>query len=122
MFNPLSVLKFLGEGVLDTYWGNPSDSGLIGKMLVSVSSSVRTKIMALMNGETVCVPINENIVYPKLMRGSNIFSLLLMSGYLKPVRDENQYYAAQKKPNAAKNLNVVIPDIETRLMLRQQYK
>ncbi|MCD8287181.1 MAG: ATP-binding protein [Clostridia bacterium] len=119
IFNPLSVLKFLEEGVLDVHWGNSSDTGLIGKMLLSASSSIKKKIMDLMDGKSVYVPINENIVYPKLMRGSNIFSLLLMSGYLKPDKDVIQHYAAPNS-SAVKNMYVVIPNTEVRLVYIQE--
>ncbi|MCD8294354.1 MAG: ATP-binding protein [Clostridia bacterium] len=122
MFNPLSVLMFLEEGVLDVHWGNSSDTGLIGKMLLSASSNIKKKIRDLMDGKSVYVPINENIVYPKLMQGSNIFSLLLMSGYLKPDKGEGeiQHYAAPKRPSATKNMNVIIPNTEVRLVYIQE--
>ncbi|MCD8306810.1 MAG: ATP-binding protein [Clostridia bacterium] len=119
MFNPLSVLKFLEEGVLDIYWGNSSDTGLIGKMLLSASPNIKEQIKSLLDGTPVCVPVNENIVYPKLMRGSNIFSLLLMSGYLKPAKGEIQHYAAPKKAPATKHMYVEIPNNEVRLVYIQ---
>ena len=91
IYNPWSILNFLDKGQYQTYWANTSGNGLISKLIREGSRQVKIGFEALLRGETLICPIDEQIVYNQL-NGSKaaIWSLLLASGYLKVIRRE--YY------------------------------
>ena len=84
IYNPWSILNFLDTGEYTTYWANTSSNSLVGKLIREGSSQVKTGFEALLRGEHIICPIDEQIVYNQL-NGSKaaIWSLLVASGYLK---------------------------------------
>lgn len=91
IYNPWSVLNFLDKGHYGTYWANTSSNSLVGKLIREGSKKVKTTFEALLRDETICCPIDEQIVYNQLERGeSAIWSLLLASGYLKVISKERE--------------------------------
>lgn len=99
IYNPWSILNFLDTGKISTYWANTSSNSLVGKLIREGSSRVKESFERLLKGETICTPIDEQIVYNQL--GGNetaVWSLLLASGYLKalsyasPEKEGKQMY------------------------------
>ena len=92
IYNPWSVLNFLDtNGIYDTYWANTSGNRLVGKLLQEGNKHIKLSFEALLNGETISSPIDEQIVYSQL--GDNemaVWSLLLASGYLKVLEEESR--------------------------------
>ena len=87
IYNPWSILNFLGKGMYDTYWANTSSNGLVIKLLREGNSEIKEQLSDLMEGKVLRVPVDEQIVYNQLdMRQDAIWSLLLASGYLKVIR------------------------------------
>ena len=102
IYNPWSVLNFLDtNGIYDTYWANTSGNRLVGKLLQEGNKHIKQSFEALLNGETISSPIDEQIVYSQL--GDNemaVWSLLLASGYLKVLEYERlNQIAIGRKPN-----------------------
>ena len=102
IYNPWSVLNFLDtKGVYDTYWANTSGNRLVGKLLQEGNKRIKLSFEALLNGEMISSPIEEQIVYNQL--GDNemaIWSLLLASGYLKVIEYEKlNEIPIGRKPN-----------------------
>lgn len=84
IYNPWSILNFLDKGELRTYWANTSSNSLIGKLLREGSSDVKIVFEDLLQGDTLDVEIDEQIIYNQLDHNeAAIWSLLLASGYLK---------------------------------------
>ncbi len=84
IYNTWSIINFLDKGKLGTYWANTSSNGLVGKLIREGSKEVKMHMEDLLNGETLHVRIDEQIVFSQLDRNeSAIWSLLLASGYLK---------------------------------------
>ena len=91
IYNPWSILNFLDTGEYQTYWANTSGNSLVSKLIREGSRQVKTGFEALLRGETLICPIDEQIVYDQLNGNkASIWSLLLASGYLKVIRRE--YY------------------------------
>lgn len=99
IYNPWSILNFLDTGKISTYWANTSSNSLVGKLIREGSSRVKESFERFLKGETICTPIDEQIVYNQL--GGNetaVWSLLLASGYLKalsyasPEKEGKQMY------------------------------
>ena len=86
MYNPWSITYFLKERKTGVYWANTSSNGLVGKLLRTGNPDIKNLFEKLMSGETIEVPVDEQIVYNQLdMNPAAVWSLLLASGYLKVV-------------------------------------
>ena len=84
IYNPWSVINYLSTGKLGTYWANSSSNSLVGKLIREGDKGVKESFKELLEGETLCLDIDEQIVYGELFtRKNSIWSLLLASGYLK---------------------------------------
>ena len=91
IYNPWSILNFLDKGQYRTYWANTSSNSLVGKLLREGNRRIKEKFEALIQGEVIQSPIDEQIVYNQLDQDdSAIWSLLLASGYLKVLSYERE--------------------------------
>ena len=85
IYNPWSVISFLNERRVGTYWTNTSSNSLMEKLLRESRANVKQTFEELLNGGKIHhMEIDEQIVYNQLSTKKNaIWSLLLASGYLK---------------------------------------
>ena len=92
IYNPWSIINFLKTGGLfDIYWANTSNNRLVSKLIREGSKRLKISFEALLKGETIFCPIDEQVVYNQLGRNEGaIWSLLLSSGYLKAISMESK--------------------------------
>ena len=91
IYNPWSIINYLDTGKIGTYWANTSSNSLVGKLIRGGSKRVKLSFETLLQGETICCPIDEQIVYNQLDNSEGaIWSLLLASGYLKVTHYESE--------------------------------
>ncbi len=84
IYNPWSIINFLDKGKVGAYWANTSSNSLVGKLIREGSSDLKKTFEHVMQGNTVWVEFDEQIIYSQLSaREDAIWSLLLASGYLK---------------------------------------
>ena len=84
IYNPWSIINFLGEKKLATYWANTSSNSLVGKLIREGSREIKLTMENLLNNGTLRTKIDEQIVFGQLDHNEYaIWSLLLASGYLK---------------------------------------
>lgn len=84
IYNPWSILNYLDTGKFALYWANTSSNSLVGKLLREGSKDVKEKFEELLQGRSISVFLDEQLVYNQLsVKESAIWSLLLASGYLK---------------------------------------
>ena len=89
IYNPWSIISFLDERKVGAYWANTSSNSLVGKLIREGNPDVKKTFETLLNGGTLHVEIDEQIIYDQLSVKKNaIWSLLLASGYLKVVHTE----------------------------------
>ena len=89
IYNPWSIINFLDTGKYATYWANTSSNSLVGKLIREGSKNLKIGFEALLQGQTISCPIDEQIVYNQLNGNEGaIWSLLLASGYLKVLNKE----------------------------------
>ena len=112
VFNPWSLLNAIRglvngeeEDAIKPYWGLTSGNDIIDDM-IDRNPEHREALARLMNGETMTVPVYENLSYRDLQQNENaIWSFLLYTGYLKSIRvdkDERNHLRAE----------VAIPNLE----------
>lgn len=86
LYNPWSIINCLQDkGVLSPYWVNTSDNALIKTLLLKSSEGFKERFELLLEGDSIERLIDENFVYPDLVKNNEtaVWSLLLMTGYLK---------------------------------------
>ncbi|WP_238917733.1 AAA family ATPase [Clostridium sp. YIM B02555] len=92
IYNPWSVLNYLikkREGFMP-YWINSSSNDLIKKLLLKGDNNMKLELEELMEGKSISKVIDDNIVMAEVEDSNeNIWSFLLMSGYLKAIKTEN---------------------------------
>lgn len=89
IYNPWSVINYLSEKRVDTYWANTSSNGLVGKLIREGEPKIKMTMEKLLRGETFRTVLDEQIVFSQLDQGDDaVWSLLLASGYLKAVACE----------------------------------
>lgn len=92
IYNPWSVINYVSKGcVPQAYWVNTGKNEILGDVLKYATEDTTEQLFALLRGESVVARIDQNVVYRSLAEDSaNIYSLLLVAGYLKAFRKELQ--------------------------------
>lgn len=117
IYNPWSILNFLDTGKLGTYWANTSTNSLVGKLLREGIPSIKMSFEALLRGESIQTPIDEQIVYSQLTGNeAAVWSLLLASGYLKVLSYESYY--KDISDDEIPKYELALTNLEVRLMFR----
>lgn len=82
IYNPWSILNYLENKKLTTYWVNTSSNYLIRKILRKSGRDIFDSLERLFNQEEIRVRINPNVEVHRDLNTNEIFSLMLYSGYL----------------------------------------
>jgi len=92
IYNPWSVVSYISKGcVPQAYWVNTGKNEVLEDVLKTATDDITEKLYALLQCEQVIVRIDQNVVYKSLSEDpANIYSLLLIAGYLKAIRKELQ--------------------------------
>ena len=92
IYNPWSVINYISKGcVPQAYWVNTGKNEILEDVLKIATDDITEKLYSLLQGERVIARIDQNVVYPSLGEDSaNIYSLLLVAGYLKIQKKELQ--------------------------------
>lgn len=86
IYNPWSIINFLAEKRVGTYWANSSSNSLVGQLIREGSPEIKMTMEKLLHGEAFHTELDEQIVFNQLgQRDDAVWSLLLASGYLKVV-------------------------------------
>ncbi|MCI9490784.1 MAG: AAA family ATPase [Dorea sp.] len=84
IYNPWSIINYLSERRVGTYWANTSSNSLIGKLIRRGGKQIKETFRQLLAGESIEAEIEEQIVYNQLdLDETAVWSLFLASGYLK---------------------------------------
>ncbi|MEE0933706.1 MAG: AAA family ATPase, partial [Clostridium sp.] len=111
IYNPWSTLCYLDNKSNEfmPYWVNTSENKIIKTILAKGSEGLKKSFEELLRGNTIETTIDENIIMADVEANeNNIWSFLLLSGYLKVVgkrRENNRIY-----------YSLAIPNIEVRFM------
>ncbi|MCI9141010.1 MAG: AAA family ATPase [Lachnospiraceae bacterium] len=92
IYNPWSVINYISKGCIpQAYWVNTGKNEVLEDVLKSATDDITEKLYALLQGERVVARIDQNVVYRSLSEEpANIYSLLLVAGYLMASRKELQ--------------------------------
>lgn len=92
IYNPWSVINYISKGcVPQAYWVNTGKNEILEDVLKTATEDITERLYALLQGERVIARIDQNVVYRSLTEDpANIYSLLLVAGYLKAPRKNLQ--------------------------------
>lgn len=99
IYNPWSTLMYVKNITQDvsfkpiSFWANTSGNDLVVKYIQNGDKKLRKEFDALMNGQSLIKYIKPELTYREMDNINNIYSYLLLTGYLKVIKDrgENQY-------------------------------
>ncbi|MEG2290507.1 MAG: AAA family ATPase [Clostridium sp.] len=114
IYNPWSVLYYLSERVREfkPYWVNTADDKIIKSLLAEGTEEIKVGLENLYNGGYVESEINEDVVMSELsMDKNNLWSFLLLSGYLNPIE--------KRKENDIFKYKLAVPNIEIKTMYKR---
>lgn len=92
IYNPWSVINYISKGCIpQAYWVNTGKNEVLEDVLKVAADDITERLYALLQGEPVIARIDQNVVYRSLSENpANIYSLLLVAGYLKTPAKELQ--------------------------------
>lgn len=92
IYNPWSVINYISKGCIpQAYWVNTGKNEILEDVLKVATDDVTEKLYSLVKGEKVIARIDQNVVYRSLLEDpENVYSLLLVAGYLKTLKKELQ--------------------------------
>ena len=92
IYNPWYVINYISKGcVPQAYWVNTGKNEILEDVLKVADEHITEKLYSLILGDKVLARIDQNVVYRSLTDDpANIYSLLLVAGYLKTTIKELQ--------------------------------
>ena len=99
IYNPWSTLIYVKNITQDvsfkpiSFWANTSGNDIVVKYIQNGDKKLRKEFDLLMNGQSLIKYIKPELTYREMDNINNIYSFLLLTGYLKVIKDrgENQY-------------------------------
>ena len=117
IYNPWSITNYLAKKQLYPYWAATSSNRLINQLLQKASGEMKTMMETLLDGKTITVNIDEQIVFEQLGQNENaVWSLLLAGGYLKA--EHVEYKGMTREPW----YTLSITNLETVSMFSNMFK
>lgn len=84
IYNPWSIISYIGKKEYDTYWSNTSGNGLVNSLIQTGIPSIKQTMEDLLQGKSFQTELDERIVFDQLNGSANaVWSLLLATGYLR---------------------------------------
>ena len=87
-----SVINYISKGCIPQAYGvNTGKNEILEDVLKVATDDITERLYSLLQGEKVIAQIDQNVVYRSLSEDpANIYSLLLVAGYLKTPKKELQ--------------------------------
>lgn len=92
IYNPWSVINYISKGCIpQAYWVNTGKNEILEDVLRVATDDITERLYSLLQGEKVIAKIDQNVIYRSLAEEpANIYSLLLVAGYLKTPKKQLQ--------------------------------
>lgn len=117
VYNPWSVIKFLYDLAVDEhafpkpYWANTSSNDIVRNLVMQADRETKAQIEALLAGETLSIPVHEEITYSDVYENEeNLWNFLYFIGYLTKVEEYMQDHVIY--------LKVRIPNQEVKMIYK----
>ncbi len=115
IYNPWSILNYVNnyEEGLQPYWINTSSNDLVKSLITKGGHQLKSELEDLIQDKSITKEINENIEMKEIDKSTeNVWSFLLLSGYLKTVKNT-------RKPDGRLVCELAIPNIEVKYLYNE---
>ena len=104
IYNPWSVLKYVNKGTQETpkpecFWANTSGNDLVMDYISQGNAQMQEEFESLLSGKTIIKELKLELTYKEMDKKDNVYSFLLLTGYLKVVKDLGSRQYELKIPN-----------------------
>ena len=89
IFNPWSVIGYFNNTCIPkAFWQSTGSNDIISEVLAGATTDTLERLESLLQGNSFVTHIDTNVIYPQIQSNpSSIYSFLLMTGYLKIVKN-----------------------------------
>ena len=98
IYNPWSVLKYVLKTIQskpepESFWANTSSNELVVSYIENANYNIYQEFLALMQGQSLVKRLKLDLTYQEMDNQDNVYSFLLLTGYLKVIKeiDMNTY-------------------------------
>ena len=98
IYNPWSVLKYVLKAIQskpepESFWANTSSNELVVSYIENANYNIYQEFLALMQGQSLIKRLKLDLTYQEMDNQDNVYSFLLLTGYLKVINqiDMNTY-------------------------------
>lgn len=94
IYNPWSVLKYVNKLLTSedkspsTFWGNTSSNDIVYQYIQQADQQMKSEFEELIKGKSIVKHIKQDLTYRDMDDIQNIYSFMLMTGYLKAIGKE----------------------------------
>jgi CheY-like chemotaxis protein len=111
LYNPFSIIAYLKEKKVKTFWINSSSNDLIYELVADKKATVKENFETLIAGGSIEALVSENIVFSSIMKNYDaIWTMLFFSGYLT---------IAEVKDELSQRYRLAIPNKEVLFCFKQ---
>ena len=87
IYNPWSIIGYLKNKRFESYWAQTSSNAMVGQIIGSAEREVKVQTEDLLQGRSIAVRLDEQIVFSQLHdKEGAVWSFLMAAGYVKPLR------------------------------------
>lgn len=115
IYNPWSILNYVNnwQDGLQPYWINTSSNDLVKKLITKGGQQLKNELEDLIQSKNITKEINENIEMKEIDKSTeNVWSFLLLSGYLKAVKKN-------RKADGRLVCDLAIPNLEVKYLYNE---
>ena len=92
IYNPWSILNYVSGGFKpDTYWLNTSNNDIISNFINNADIELTDNLKILGSGGNIEHDISTMLTFDDLNDSESIYSLMVISGYLKAIQNDDEY-------------------------------
>ena len=98
IYNPWSVLKYVNKLLTSedkspsAFWGNTSSNDIVYQYIQQADQQMKYEFEELIKGKSIVKYIKQDLTYRDMDDIQNIYSFMLMTGYLKVIGKERADY------------------------------
>ena len=120
IYNPWSIINYLGKEKFTTYWADTSANSLINKLVREANADIKKHFETLLDGGVTKTDIDEQLVYSQLDGSAEtLWSLMLASGYLRV----NKYTGYKEGVvESSQEYELALTNHEVRIMFEKMIK
>lgn len=92
IFNPWSVINYFNNDCKPrAFWQSTGSNDIIGEVLQNADEEIFERLNSLMQGKSFLTCIDTSVIYPQIKSNpSSVYSFLLVAGYLKAIKTDEQ--------------------------------